>query len=49
MKRPPTPVYLAAGLVLCAYLALATRHGFSAFDNPVVRGLRSPANSVQHK
>jgi len=44
-----TPLYLAYGLALCGYLAVASRNGYSLLNTMTPSFLRSSGSSLQHK
>ncbi len=47
--RLKTPVYTIYGLLLCGYLAVASRYGFSLLNTMTPRFLRSSGAMLQHK
>ena len=44
-----TPIYLIYGFLLCGYLAVASRNGYSLLNSMTPTFLRSSGPSLQHK
>jgi hypothetical protein len=44
-----TPIYLIYGFLLCGYLAVASRNGYSLLNTMTPGFLRSSGPSLQHK
>ena len=44
-----TPIYLIYGFLLCGYLAVASRNGYSLLNTITPPAFRSSGPSLQHK
>lgn len=47
--RLKTPIYTVYGLLLCGYLVVASRNGYSLLNTMTPRFMRSSGAMLQHK